>query len=194
MSLRGIDFLSNCSKESWRREFNQKSIDKVGGGYSNFSQFNKALNVVYYHEGSEAVKSETRNNRPHLIVVGVIAAATAGSIFYTQTSFAGGIITSTTTKGAIAAIAGAAAGGAAGGAVIGTAGGGPVGTGLGAAAGAVTLAVGAATTLAVTQAEKHPVAAIQTVIATNPITAPSYIFTHPSSIVKGIKDVWKYLF
>jgi hypothetical protein len=63
-----------------------------------------------------------------------------------------------------------------------------------AATAAVAVAAGAVSYTVVSQAIEHPTAAVQTVQAINPMTAPFYIATHPIQVVNGVRNIWNYLF
>ena len=124
---------------------------------------------------------------------GLFGAAVAISVLLTSTPAQAGTVTRANTTKAAATIISAAAGAAAGAAVAGAFGG-PVTAGAAAATAAVGTVATGVTYAAVSQAAQHPIAAVQTYVAINPLTATFYITSHTSSVVCGIKDIVKWLF
>ena len=132
-------------------------------------------------------------NRTHGAVWGLFGALVALTVIVASTPAHAGVVTKANTTKAAAGILSSAAGAAAGAAVAGAIGG-PVTAGVAAAAAGAGAAAAGITYAAVTQGVQHPVAAAQTLIATNPLTGPGYIISHPSAVIKGVKDIVKWLF
>ena len=125
-------------------------------------------------------------------IAGLFGALIAITFTQSTPSYAG-VINSDNATNAVGLLAGAAAGAAAGGAIVGSFAGPPgaVAVGAGAATGVITSAV---TYTVVTKSIQHPMAALQTVVALNPIIGPLYIAKNPTSVASGAKQFWNYLF
>jgi hypothetical protein len=119
---------------------------------------------------------------------GIFGCAFSILISTTSPSHAG-IVNSDNAAVAVSSVLGAAAGGA----VVGTFFG-PPGAAAGAAAGASAVVVTSTAYTVVYQSTQHPVAAVQTALVLNPITAPIYVTRNPTEVISGAKQIWNYLF
>lgn len=131
-------------------------------------------------------------NRTRALQSGVIIGSLIMSSLVFSTPSHAGIVDVSSVKNAVTTVFSGAVGAGVGITVAGALIGPPAITA--AAGAAVAITVTAVTYTAVSQSIQHPVAAIQTVVAINPITGPSYVASHQPQVINGGKQIWNYFF